>query len=529
MQAPYSSPNSVPNTPLNSPAPSSSAHAPMPLRARSISEQLDLAVKVYRRYFGVLTAWSALVMGACTIVGLLGFVWAGPTLMRAAAVPTFSPGYSPTSMIAPMLGMFALFSAAGLIGFFGYPTIIGAVACSVTAAVRGQKIEFEQCWQFSRPRYGGMLLQLFLAILLSIVMGFAVAMVFGIVIAVGVAIGAAIGQASSGIGWLLVAVGIVALIALYILLIVLGLAYSAWITMVPLVSCMEDNRRSSGAIGRAWGLMRGGWWRAAGLMFLVSAGLGIITLILQAIASIFTGGLSGSQSTTAEAAVSFLSTMLAYTVSLPFSALVVALFYLDQRVRHEALDLEWASYSGTETIAKGAAAAPIQDDSRFAPNAYAPSNYAPSNGAPQSNAQPSYAPTPYSSANASDTDVFNASTEDLASMPLDAFAPQRSAATTDFARMRAETQAQAQAQSQVQSEANAMQIPQAPPVSNAANSDHATQVLSPFSSDEANNDATSSTQSSTRSADDSATKTCASCGARAASTQNFCLSCGARF
>jgi hypothetical protein len=42
--------------------------------------------------------------------------------------------------------------------------------------------------------------------------------------------------------------------------------------MVPVVVCMEENRRSSGAISRALALMRGGWWRAAGLMFLIGLG-----------------------------------------------------------------------------------------------------------------------------------------------------------------------------------------------------------------------------------------------------------------
>jgi hypothetical protein len=43
-----------------------------------------------------------------------------------------------------------------------WPLILGAAACCIAAAVRGQSVTFKQCWQFTKPRYG-QILGLFLA------------------------------------------------------------------------------------------------------------------------------------------------------------------------------------------------------------------------------------------------------------------------------------------------------------------------------------------------------------------------------
>lgn len=518
---PQPTPQPAPTTPINAPAETSSEFAPMPLRARGVLEQLDLAVKVYRRYFATLTSWSALVMGACTVIGLFGLVLMGPSFSRAM---TASGGASPSAIMAPMMGVMSLFALAGIVGFFGYPLVIGAVACSVTAAVRGQRIEFEQCWAFVKPRYGGMLLQIFLGILAAGLIGFVAMLGLGIVFAIVVGLGAFLANSLGSAGVLFLILGVIAGIAFYIFLIIIGSGFYMWIMMIPIVAAMEDNRRSGGAIARAWELMRQGWKRAAGLIVLSSIGISILSWIFQIIALALVGGsFFSTTNSTAESAVTFLSSMLISIFSIPISILIASLFYLDQRVRHEALDLEWASYASSEN-APAAAIAPAIEYSNASFGAPQTNSYAPTS------ATNNYSPTPtsprtYASA---DNNPFDASTEDLASMSLDDLMPKKKPTSDETARAQAETVA-------------ALDLPQVPNLGATpyASNQNQTQVFpqdAAFSPDNFAGDSTSRTRShdelvtapQNQSPVQSASKTCAQCGAQVAPAQNFCLTCGAR-
>jgi hypothetical protein len=145
---------------------------------------------------------------------------------------------------------------------------------------------------------------------------------------------------------------IVAFVSFYVVGIVLGLVIATWMFMVPLVPCLEGQMPSSGPLRRAWDLLRGQWRRALGLMFLLGVSLTALSFIMQAVAGVFglfSGGRPSWQTfTNISEGVSLVVYMALNTITsvltTPFMFLLIAMFYLDLRVRKEALDLEWSAH-----------------------------------------------------------------------------------------------------------------------------------------------------------------------------------------
>ena len=311
--------------------------SPMPLRARGVLENLDLTIKVFRRYAGVLLAWSALIIGVCGVVALMGAAAAGKSFYEAtnSGASFGDPGGLGVAAVTSL--MFSTLGASAL-GFFCYPLMIGASACCVAGAVRGQNVKFTQCWSFSRPRYGSMLGQILVAFIVLWIAIFAFAIGIGIVVALGAWL------VSQLPGMVAVPIGIVALIVLYAAFFVAFMLATMWLVLVPVVVCMEENNRNANAMGRALSLLRGNWRRASGLMLLVWLGALVVGVIARAPMTLLLGD---GRPNFLMLGLVFLGQMLVWLATFPLYTLLVTLFYLDARVRNEALDLEWTSHSGT--------------------------------------------------------------------------------------------------------------------------------------------------------------------------------------
>lgn len=296
---------------------SPSALPALPVRRRETLEILDTALKLYRRYFWVLIGWSALSYGSA-LIPFLGWVW-----------------------------------------IFTTPLLFGAVSCCVAAAVRGQRVKFSQCWAFSKPRYGPLLGTILLSYLI----------LFGLMMAIFVA---------AGLVWLLgawalsgapqplqIVGGIIGFLLGLIAFSVLGVVAFGWTNMVPIVVCLEDDKRSTAALGRAFDLLKGNWGRVFGLSLILGlAGLSVFVLVGVVFALFGIGSLSGAISDpTSNAFVGFVTTFTVFIglFSLawyPAQTLIIAVLYLDLRVRREALDLEWSAYASAPTPAPNSNPAP---------------------------------------------------------------------------------------------------------------------------------------------------------------------------
>lgn len=279
--------------------------AALPVRRRETLEIFDTALKLYRRYFWVLLAWSAIVS-----LSFLTFYFSTITYL------------------------------------FTTPLLFGAVSCCVAAAVRGQGVGFRQCWEFTKPRYGAMLGALFLSWLIF----FAAMIVFYIAIVL-LGIGAAFALANAPLPVQVVA-GVTGGVLVLCFFSAVAVFAFAWLTMVPIVSCLEDDKRGTPAMGRALELLKGNWRRVFGLSVLLGLAMLAVMGIIAGIYMLFAGVASIGQlfSASDSAIFGLVATLTGFwglfnVIWTPAQTLIIAVLYLDLRVRREALDLEWTAYT----------------------------------------------------------------------------------------------------------------------------------------------------------------------------------------
>ena len=315
------------------------AFAALPVRARGVLDILDLSLRLYKRYFWVLVAWSAIVAVANSL-------------------------------------------SSSLLYIFLWPLLTGATVCCVAAAIRGQRVEFKQCWQFTNPRYWPLVGVIFLTFLY----GIGIFLLLGLACVAIFAGGALLLQSASF--EVKLAIGIIGGIVMVVLLTIAATGLMIWQGMAPIVVCMEEDKRDRSALGRAYELLRGHWGRMIAMLTVI----GLAVLVLYAILAATIGSITGMFTGFARLGdvlngrLSFEEFMDAFTgFSMGFQILVVflttlwnpihhlilTLFYLDIRVRKEALDLEWTSYASSPPTAapaspQGGSTPPVESAPAYA-------------------------------------------------------------------------------------------------------------------------------------------------------------------
>jgi hypothetical protein len=195
----------------------------------------------------------------------------------------------------------------------------------VGAAVLGRTLDARQTWQILRPR---MLALIGLTVLVAL--GGVLAMV--LLVATIAAMAFAVGPWAILPGVVLGVGGIVALVYAYVRLSVASPAL-----VMEGIGVVASMRRS-------WVLVRRSWWRVLGILLLAAIITSLLTTVVTVpitlIAAVL-GGLNDSLLPTVLAAG--VATLVAGIVTLPFSAAVTGLLYIDLRMRREALDIELVS------------------------------------------------------------------------------------------------------------------------------------------------------------------------------------------
>jgi membrane-anchored glycerophosphoryl diester phosphodiesterase (GDPDase) len=98
------------------------------------------------------------------------------------------------------------------------------------------------------------------------------------------------------------------------------------------------------ALGRSWVLVRRSWWRVLAILILAAVITTLLTTVVTVPITLIAGLLSGlSESLVPTVLASGIATLVAGIVTLPFSAAVTGLLYIDLRMRREALDIELVS------------------------------------------------------------------------------------------------------------------------------------------------------------------------------------------
>lgn len=286
----------------------------LPLRRRGTLEIFDVSLKLYKRYFLPIIVWSVVL----NLTSSMGY---------------FLPG-------------------AQLISLVIAPLLIGAVGCSLAAAVHGRDVTIKDCWKFASKRYGSVLLVQFLSGILAFLLCIGFAIVCSLLIFGGTFFYTSV--LSSVMSYNVAAiVSVVFVIILGLIASVIFSCLFAWTHMVPLALCLEgDGKDNTRFLKRVYNLMRGHWWRIFGLVSLVGIAILALLLILVAVATLITGAgllkeiISGhlSSNDTPKLMAGYISSFsLILILWMPLYYLALGVQYLDLRVRKEALDLEWVA------------------------------------------------------------------------------------------------------------------------------------------------------------------------------------------
>ncbi|MEN0129032.1 MAG: glycerophosphoryl diester phosphodiesterase membrane domain-containing protein [Brevundimonas sp.] len=171
------------------------------------------------------------------------------------------------------------------------------------------------------------------------VLGFTVGLGLAIVLVVGIFAGILYVLAWQGAGAVAGLLGFVLGIPLLLLLIVVGVR-----TLLVAPAVMLEGKRLRPTIGRAWRLTAGSFWRLLGIYLLVSVITGLITQFIVTPAALLTTFVLDDPSTErfASIVVVGIAQVIALTLSTTYTAAVLALLYIDVRIRREGLDVELA-------------------------------------------------------------------------------------------------------------------------------------------------------------------------------------------
>lgn len=266
----------------------------IPLRPLALGEVYSGAVQTIRQHPGI-TLGTAAVLATIqqTLSALLTPTVDAVTIDPNKPMATLAQSLSIWSFLLPVIGLVLTQLLTGLV------TVV------VGKAVIGRPAPAETVWRELRPQLWP-LIGLILAILL---IGIVVGIPAGLVIGAGIAVGGKIGV-------LLIALGALG-----------GLVVVFWVgvqlALAPPALILEHCSIKQ-ALRRSRQLVRGAWWSIFGVI--------LLTAVIFLVASMFVGILFGA---TGSVVVMGIGSILLSTFYEPFQTAVVALLYVDRRIRTE--------------------------------------------------------------------------------------------------------------------------------------------------------------------------------------------------
>ncbi|MTE19283.1 hypothetical protein F0L17_09110 [Streptomyces sp. TRM43335] len=310
----------------------------IPLRPLGVGEILDGAVTTARTHWRTALGISLVVAVMIQIVSTVATgIWlrdnSGLQALENETNPTAEDFREAFSGTASALGVEMLAALVGTVLATAMLTIV------VSRAVLGRPVTIQEAWRDSRPQ---LLRLLGLTLLIMLI-------VTGVIV-LGVLPGIMLGAAGSAVvGGLLAILGGLA-----------GTAIAAWLWVRYSLSApalMLERQGVSAALRRSAKLVRGSWWRIFGIQILTALLVFLVGMVVQLPFTLLAPLIGGSgpegllSGGVAEVTWTYLvivgiGAVLASTITLPISAGVTALLYMDQRIRREALDLELARAAG---------------------------------------------------------------------------------------------------------------------------------------------------------------------------------------
>ncbi len=295
----------------------------VPLRPLGVGELLDGALGLIRSNPRTVLGLAAAISAVSALVQTVG-LWIGLSALGLTSLEATSSG----DVVADLTGLLGT-TVAQLVPAIiaGFLTVLasGLFIVLVAAAVLGRRLDGGQAWAELRPRLGPLVVLTLLLFLAGLV-------VIGGLLGVVLALVALLGGWAALPGVLLVLAGGVLVVYAYV-----RLALASPALVIEGIGPMA-------AVRRSWALVRGSWWRIAGILLLSA----IITNLLATVVSVpittiamVATGFNESMLPTVLAAG--IATLVSGIVTLPFSAAVTGLLYTDLRMRREALDIALVS------------------------------------------------------------------------------------------------------------------------------------------------------------------------------------------
>jgi hypothetical protein len=295
----------------------------IPLRPLSLGEIFDGGFRSVRANPRVMFGLSAVVVTIAVLI---------QTVVQWFAIP---PGWMSTTVdpeaqmaLGDVVGAVAAGLASSVVTFISTTILTGLLIVSVSRSVIGQRISLPAAWARVRP-------QIWRLLLLAVLVLLAVLLVP--LITVGVAIAAAAGEQ-----WGLMT-GVIVLGALG------SIVWFVWLstrTLLATPALMLEDQRLIGAVRRGWALSVGSFWRLFGIYLLTQLLTGLVAglvvgpvSMLGSILTITNGEIDPLHNPIA-LALNAIAAIVAAVLTTPFVSAVVALLYIDVRIRREGLDVE---------------------------------------------------------------------------------------------------------------------------------------------------------------------------------------------
>ncbi|AWE50640.1 glycerophosphoryl diester phosphodiesterase membrane domain-containing protein [Streptomyces nigra] len=315
----------------------------IPLRPLGVGEILDGAVSTMRTHWRTVLGISLTVAVVTEILVILvqGFLLDDRVDTDALNDPSATLDEITRAMGDSLLnsGVILLISAIGTV-------IATALLTTVTSrAVLGKPVSTGEAWRDARPQVPRLFGLLFL--LLLITMGVAVAgAVPGIVLA------------ASGAGDGGIALAVLGALASTVVAVWLWFRFS-----LASPALMLEKQGIRKALSRSAKLVKGSWWRVFGIQLLAMIIANVVAAIVIIPFTFLAGAVSGEGASnilngTTEFGWTFLivsgvGSVIGSMITLPITAGVTVLLYIDQRIRREALDLELARAAGVQGSGTG--------------------------------------------------------------------------------------------------------------------------------------------------------------------------------
>lgn len=306
----------------------------IPLRPLGLGEILDGAVTTMRTYWRTVLGVSLVVAVLTQIVVILAQRSTSARTNQVLSDPNATPAEIGGAMLDSLLGSGAVF----VVTMAGTVVATALLTMVTSRAVLGRPVTVGEAWRDARP----LLLKLFGLVLLLLLI------CLGIVTA-GALPGILVAAAGSPLGG--AGLAFLGILAACVPALWLAIRFS-----LASPALMLEKQGITKAMSRSAKLVRGSWWRIFGIQLLTVVLTSMVSLVVAlpfAVIALLSGGdgLAGFLEGTPEPSWSYLiisgiGSVIGLTITLPISACVTVLLYIDQRIRREALDLELARAAG---------------------------------------------------------------------------------------------------------------------------------------------------------------------------------------